>query len=202
MRSASSGLPPGRTDSPRCRRFRSRICRASNPQRRAISSTLQLAAPLQMTCPQGAVGAGGRGVRVDPPGVDLHRCPAIGSGSRVGAGGDDARTVIGVGAGVEPGADLTSEERPSFVAAVRIQAFMPCRRVVTIDSSTLLAIRTGRPALRGERRGDRLHLGVRLTAETSPQIWDYDTNRGDRQGGRGRPARRGPGTGAGRMTRR
>ena len=34
------------------------------------------------------------------------------------------------------------------MAAVRIQAFMPWRRVVTIDSSTLLAIRTGRPAMR------------------------------------------------------
>ncbi len=37
---------------------------------------------------------------------------------------------------------------PSLRAPVRIQAFMPCRRVVTIDSSTLFWIRTGRFALR------------------------------------------------------
>ena len=37
---------------------------------------------------------------------------------------------------------------PSAAAVVRIQARMPWRREVTIDSSTRLTIRTGRPALR------------------------------------------------------
>ena len=38
--------------------------------------------------------------------------------------------------------------RPSLVAAVRMRAFMPCRREVTIDSRAALRIRTGRRALR------------------------------------------------------
>ena len=38
--------------------------------------------------------------------------------------------------------------RPSFVIAVRMRAFMPCRRDVTIDSNTSLRMRTGRRALR------------------------------------------------------
>ncbi len=38
--------------------------------------------------------------------------------------------------------------RPSFVIAVRMRAFMPWRREVTIDSNTSLRIRTGRRALR------------------------------------------------------
>ena len=38
--------------------------------------------------------------------------------------------------------------RPSLVAAVRIRAFMPCRRVVTIDSPVAFWMRTGRRALR------------------------------------------------------
>jgi len=37
---------------------------------------------------------------------------------------------------------------PSFVIAVRIRQRIPCRRVVTIDSSTRFWIRTGLPALR------------------------------------------------------
>src|SRR5258706_1285404 len=37
---------------------------------------------------------------------------------------------------------------PSAAAAVRILHVMLCRRVVTMDSSTLLTMRTGRPAFR------------------------------------------------------
>ena len=89
-----------------------------------------------------------RGVRVDPPGIDIDGGPAIGTGRGIGAGGNHARSVIGIGAGIEPGAHLAGQQGAVLAAPVRIQAFMPCRRVVTIDSSTLFWIRTGRFALR------------------------------------------------------
>ena len=43
---------------------------------------------------------------------------------------------------------LRETSLPSPVAVVRIRQRMPWRRVVTIDSSTLFWIRTGRPAFR------------------------------------------------------
>ena len=52
---------------------------------------------------------------------------------------------------------------PSFVIAVRMRQRMPCRRVVTIDSSMRFWMRTGRRALRAS-----------ATVSGSIFVYDFD----------------------------
>jgi hypothetical protein len=112
---------------------------------------LRLADPLQVRGAEGAVGAGGREIRVDAGCIDAVGGPAVRPGSGVAAGGDDTRAVVGVRAGVEQ------------ALAVRIRHHMLCRRVVTIDSETRFWIRTGRPALRAS-----------ATVSGSIFVYDFD----------------------------
>ena len=70
------------------------------------------------------------------------------------------------------------------MAAVRIQAFMPWRRVVTIASSTLLAMRTGRPALRARAEVIGSILVYDLLPKPAAEIGHDDPHRADRQGRR------------------
>ena len=140
---------------------------------------LQFAAPLQMAGSEGTVRTGGRGVGVNAPGVNLDRVPAIRPGSGVGAGGDDARTVVGIGAGIEPGADLAREEP----AIARGGGPQPGFHAVATSGDHRLVDAVGdshrATCLARQRRGDRLHLGVRLAAETAAEIGHYHPDRGD-----------------------
>ena len=110
---------------------------------------LELADPLQVRRAEGAVGARGRGVRVDAGGVDAIRPPSGTARAR------RRRPWRSRGGRCPHRRRCRTSSRPRgraggrrASAAVRIRQRMPWRRVVTIDSSTRFWIRTGRPALR------------------------------------------------------
>ena len=73
---------------------------------------LQLADPLEVGRAEGAVRAGGRGVRVDAGSVDAIRLPAVRARCGVAGGSGHPRAVVRVRARVEPALDLPSEQPP------------------------------------------------------------------------------------------
>ena len=148
-RSASSGLPPARSSSPGVQRFCAPHLERVEPGASGELVDLQLADPLQVRRAEGAVRAGGRGVRVDAGGVDAVRLPAIRAGRGVAGGRGDARPVVRVGAGVEPALDLAAEQ-PALARHRRAHAAASCRGGASSPSTppTRFWIRTGRPALR------------------------------------------------------
>ena len=142
---------------------------------------LELADPLQVSGAEGAVGAGGGGVRVDAAGVDVDRLPAVGTGGGIARGGADAGAVVGVGAGVEPQADASREQLSVAVGGGPHPAAhaVAARGHHRFLDAVLNPHRTA--GLPGERRGDRLHLRVALRAEAAAEVGDDHPHPADRQ---------------------
>ncbi len=137
---------------------------------------LELAHPLDVGCPEGAVGAGGGGVGVHAQRIDTHRLPAIWAWGRVAAGGGHAWPVVGIGAGVEGDGRVPGEQAPvagGGRAHVDARAVSPGRDHRLRDAVDDPDRTTG---LARERDRDGLHLGVGLAAEAAAQVGDHDAH--------------------------
>ena len=180
-RSASSGLPPvGRTSSPGTQQVAAPELERVEAGAPRDLVDLRLADPLQVACPEGPVGAGGRGAGVHAVAVHADGPPAVGPRRGVAGGGADARAVVRVRARVEVEADLAREQR-----AVRARAgahpgahAVAARREHRLRDAVLNPHRP--PRVAGERRRDRLHLGVRLRAEPAAEVGHDHAHRVER----------------------
>ena len=131
---------------------------------------LGLADPLQVGGAERAVGP--RRGRVAVHAVALHAdgIEAVGPGGGVGAGGDDARAVVGVGAGVHLEAHLAREQR---AVGRRARAHPRAHAVAARGDHRLLDAVDDphRPArLARQRDGQRLHLRVGLRSEAAAEV--------------------------------
>ena len=179
-RSASSGLPPGaKLLARRAEVLAAHVERVETGAARELVH-LQLADPLEVGRAEGAVRAGGRGVRVHAGSVDAIRLPAVRARRGVAGGRGHPRAVVRVRARVEPAVDLPSQQPPLGAHRRSHPALhsVAARRHHRLRDAVL---DPHRPAgLPRERDGDRLHLRVRLRAEAAAQVRDDDADVRDR----------------------
>ena len=174
-RSASSGLPPCRISSPGRQQVLRGAARAGRcPQRRATSSTCDLADPLQVRRAERAVASPRARCSCRRSAASTRNAAQrYGPGAASPPVAVDARPVVGVGAGVEPALDVAAEQAPVRSSPPCASAhFMSWRRDVTIDSRDAVLDPHRPPRLARERDRDRLHLRIRLRAEAAAEVRD------------------------------
>ena len=141
---------------------------------------LGLADPLQVRRAERAVGPRRGRVAVHAVALHVDGIEAIGPGSGVGAGRDDARAVVGVGAGVHLEAHLAREQR---AVGRRARAHPRAHAVAARGDHRLLdAVDDPHrpPRLARQRDGQRLHLRVGLRSEAAAEVGDDDPHGADR----------------------